>query len=62
MPIADRIEDGPVDARTGKVFGCDGLYVVDGSVIPTAVGPNPSLTIAALAEMYAERALEEAAA
>jgi cholesterol oxidase len=62
LPMADRIEDGPVDAASGRVFGCDGLYVVDGSIIPTAVGPNPSLTIAALAEMYAERMLEEAAA
>ena len=61
MPIADRIEDGPVDARTGQVFGCDGLYVVDGSIIPTAVGPNPSLTIAALAEMYAERMVAQEA-
>jgi cholesterol oxidase len=59
LPMADRRDDGPVDARTGQVFGCDGLYVVDGSIIPTAVGPNPSLTIAALAEMYAVRLVEE---
>jgi cholesterol oxidase len=59
LPIGDRIEDGAVDARTGKVFGCEGLYVADGSIIPTAVGPNPSLTIAALAEMYAARMVEE---
>jgi cholesterol oxidase len=59
LPMAERIEDGPVEAASGRVFGCDGLYVVDGSIIPTAVGPNPSLTIAALAELYAARMVEE---
>jgi cholesterol oxidase len=62
LPMAERIEDGPVDAASGQVFGCDGLYVVDGSIIPTAVGPNPSLTIAALAELYAARMVEESCA
>jgi cholesterol oxidase len=46
-------EDGVVDSR-GRVFGCDGLYVADGSILPGPVGVNPSMTIAALAERIAE--------
>ncbi len=38
-----------VDDR-GRVRGRDGLYVPDGSIVPTALGVNPSRTIAALAE------------
>ncbi|VWB22689.1 GMC oxidoreductase [Burkholderia lata] len=41
--------DGVVNAD-GKVFGYDGLYVMDGATIPRALGLNPSRTIAALAE------------
>ena len=54
-PMGDSDRDGVVDARTGEVFGHKGLYVVDGSIVPTSVGPNPSLTIAALAHVFAER-------
>ena len=41
--------DGVVNSY-GEVFGYPGLYVVDGSVMPGAVGPNPSLTIAAISD------------
>lgn len=41
--------DGVVDAQ-GRVFGYEGLYVMDGAIVPRALGLNPSRTIAALAE------------
>jgi cholesterol oxidase len=41
-------------ATFGQVFGYRGLYVADGAIVPTAVGANPTATIAALAEMVAE--------
>ncbi len=41
--------DGVVDAA-GQVFGYPGLYVLDGAIVPRALGLNPSRTIAALAE------------
>ena len=42
----------------GEVFGYPGFYIADGSVLPGPVGPNPSLTIAACADRFAERALQ----
>lgn len=40
-----------------EVHGYRGLYVCDGSVVPANLGVNPSLTIAALAERFADRFL-----
>lgn len=54
-PMGDTAADGVVRPDTGEVYGHPGLYVADSSIVPTAVGPNPSLTIAALAERFAER-------
>jgi cholesterol oxidase len=42
-------ESGVINNRH-EVFGYPGLYVVDGSSIPSNIGVNPSLTITALAE------------
>jgi cholesterol oxidase len=39
----------------GEVFGYPGLFVSDGSIVPTAIGPNPSKTIGALAERISEK-------
>ena len=47
-------ETGVVDGK-GEVFGHKGLFVVDASIIPTSLGPNPSLTIAAMAERIADQ-------
>jgi cholesterol oxidase len=44
--------NGVVNHR-GEVFGYPGLYVADGSIVPCAIGLNPSKTIAALAERIA---------
>ena len=33
-----------------RVFGHEGLYVLDGSAVPGNLGVNPSLTITAIAE------------
>ena len=52
-PMGRDEKEGVVDPY-GRVFGCPpGLYVADGSVMPGPVGPNPSLTIAALADRFA---------
>ena len=48
--------DGVVSTRC-EAFGHPGLYIVDGSVMPGPVGPNPSLTIAAIADRAATQML-----
>jgi len=42
-----------VVSDVGEVHGYPGLFVADGSVIPTALARNPSATISALAERTA---------
>jgi cholesterol oxidase len=51
-PMGEGLRSGVVK-HTGEVWGYDGLYVIDGSIIPTALGVNPSMTIGALAERAA---------
>ena len=48
-PMGADPETGAIDHRH-RLFGYDGLYVIDGSAISANIGVNPSLTIAALAE------------
>ena len=56
-PMGRDPSEGVVD-NWGRVFGVPGLYVADGSVMPGPVGPNPSLTIAALADRFADGIIE----
>jgi cholesterol oxidase len=53
-PMAALPEEGVVSATDGEVFGHPGLHVADGSVMPSAIGPNPSLTIAAVSNRFAD--------
>ncbi len=56
--MGDSIAEGVVD-DFGEVFGYPGFFVADGSVMPGPVGPNPSFTIAALSDRFADRVLEQ---
>ncbi len=51
--MAESPDLGVVDDR-GAVYGYEGLYCIDGSIVPTSLGVNPSLTISALSERCAE--------
>jgi cholesterol oxidase len=52
--MGDDASEGVIDAEH-RVFGYEGLWVVDGSAVSADLGTNPSLTIAALAERAMER-------
>jgi cholesterol oxidase len=58
-PMGRDEREGVVDSY-GRVFGHPGLLVVDGSILPGPVGPNPSTTIAAVAHRAAERLIADA--
>jgi cholesterol oxidase len=47
--MGDSLDTGVIDHRH-RVYGYEGLYVIDGSAVSANPGVNPSLTIAALAE------------
>ncbi len=62
-PMGDDYLQGAVDPF-GRVFSGDGsvhdgLYVTDGSVIPSALGVNPLMTISALTERFVERKIQQ---
>jgi cholesterol oxidase len=47
-----------VVSTDGEVFHYPNLFVTDASIVPTAVGPNPSKTIGALAERISQRIID----
>jgi cholesterol oxidase len=64
-PIGADYMQGAVD-EWGRVFAADGsvhngLLVADGSLIPSALGVNPFLTISAISERIAERKIRDLA-
>jgi len=48
-PIGDSADSGVIDAWQ-RIFGYDGLHVLDGAAVTANLGVNPSLTITAQAE------------
>ena len=46
-----------VVSKDFKVWGTQGLYVVDGSVFPTSIGANPMQSIYTFAKIFADRQL-----
>lgn len=56
--LSDDPDSGVVD-NFGEVHGYPGLYVADGSVIPTAVGCHPVMTISAIAEWIAKHLVDK---
>src|SRR5207302_11291480 len=56
--IADSPEQG-VLSPYGEVWNYPNLYVADGAAVPRGIGPNPALTISALAERTAEHIVRE---
>jgi choline dehydrogenase-like flavoprotein len=68
-PIGPNPHEGVVD-EWGRVYDFafppgpglfhDGLYVLDGSIVPASLGANPALTIAAIAERAAARIAADA--
>ena len=51
--MAERVEDGVVD-KDGKVFNYEDFYITGGSVVPSSLAVNTSLTILANAERISE--------
>ena len=56
--MSERPEDGVVNPD-GEVFNYPGMYIADGSVLPTSLTIGPSLTILANAERIAHALLNK---
>ena len=57
-PMGRDKNEGVVDSY-GEVFDYPGLYVMDGSIMPGPVGPNPSMTIAAISDRAADHIISQ---
>jgi cholesterol oxidase len=51
--LSGSAQEGVVSLE-GEVHGYPGLYVADGSVIPSSIGFHPAMTIAAVSERIAD--------
>jgi cholesterol oxidase len=47
--MSESSEEGVID-HAGEIHGYEGLYVIDGSIVPVNLSVNPSLTITAMSE------------
>jgi cholesterol oxidase len=56
-PMGRNDREGVVNSY-GEVFNNKNLYVTDGSILPGPNGPNPALTIAAIANRAADHIIE----
>ena len=56
QPIREPSPERGVVSTEGEVFQYPGLYVADGSVIPSSIGFHPVMTISAVSERIAEAA------
>lgn len=56
--MSDRPEEGVCDAA-GQVWGLPGLYITDGSAVPSSLAVNPCLTITANSERITHGILEQ---
>lgn len=54
-------DEGPV-SPSGELFECAGLFVADGSVLPTSLGINPMVSIEAMSHMIAQNVARRIAA
>ena len=60
MQASNKMGASPRDSvvsREFRVWGTEGLYVVDGSVFPTSIGANPMQSIYTFAKIFADRML-----
>ena len=52
--MASSPKDGACDAN-GELWECEGVFVCDGSILPTASGSNPMMTILSVTHMLMNR-------